>query len=56
VVYATIFTRRLYGDASDQSREHLEEKTAELVADGMPRSEAAVCRNLSEEVRDRHWT
>ena len=32
--------RRLYGDLSDEIREHLEEKTEELVADGMPRKEA----------------
>jgi predicted permease len=33
--------RRLYGDLSEEIREHLEEKTEELVADGMPRKEAA---------------
>jgi predicted permease len=33
--------RRLYGDLSDEIREHLEEKIEELVADGMPRKEAA---------------
>ena len=32
--------RRLYGDLSDEIREHLEEKIEKLVADGMPRKEA----------------
>jgi predicted permease len=32
--------RRLYGDLSEEIREHLEEKIEELVADGMPRKEA----------------
>src|SRR6266513_1715378 len=33
--------RRLYGDLSEEIREHLEEKIDELVAGGMPRKEAA---------------
>src|SRR6202140_2524232 len=33
--------RRLYGDLSEEIREHLEEKIEELVAGGMPRKEAA---------------
>jgi hypothetical protein len=33
--------RRLYGDLSDEIREHLEEKLKELVASGLPRKEAA---------------
>jgi hypothetical protein len=33
--------RRLYGDLSDEIREHLEEKLEELVASGLPRKEAA---------------
>jgi len=32
--------RRLYGDLSDEIREHLEEKIEELVAGGMSRKEA----------------
>src|SRR6266550_4998322 len=32
--------RRLYGDLSEEIREHLEEKIDELVAGGMPRKEA----------------
>jgi putative ABC transport system permease protein len=32
--------RRLYGELSEEIREHLEEKIEELVADGMPRKEA----------------
>src|SRR5882762_7948118 len=32
--------RRLYGDLSEEIREHLEEKIAELVAGGMSRKEA----------------
>src|SRR5437899_9781405 len=32
--------RRLYGDLSEESREHLEEKIEELVAGGMSRKEA----------------
>jgi hypothetical protein len=37
-----MFTRRrLYGELSEEIREHLEEKTEELVAGGMPRNEAA---------------
>src|SRR5712675_2999022 len=34
------FRRRLYGDLSDEIREHLEEKVEELVADGMSRKDA----------------
>src|SRR6266480_716405 len=34
--------RRIYGDLSDEIQAHLEEKIAELVARGMPRTEAAV--------------
>src|SRR6266513_4936819 len=33
--------RRLYGDLSEEIREHLEEKIDEMVAGGMPRKEAA---------------
>ena len=33
--------RRLYGDLSEEIREHLEEKIEELVASGVPRKEAA---------------
>src|SRR2546421_4860597 len=33
--------RRIYGDLSDEIQAHLEEKIAELVARGMPRTEAA---------------
>src|SRR6266403_4148271 len=33
--------RRLYGDLSEEIREHLEEKIEELVANGMSRKEAA---------------
>src|SRR6202048_3505676 len=33
--------RRLYEDLSEEIREHIEEKIEELVADGMPRREAA---------------
>ncbi len=33
--------RRLYGDLSEEIREHLKEKIEELVAAGMPRKEAA---------------
>ncbi len=33
--------RRLYGELSEEIREHLEEKIEELVAGGMPRKEAA---------------
>src|SRR6266481_175765 len=33
--------RRLYGDLSEEIREHLEEKIEELVAGGMSRKEAA---------------
>src|SRR6266446_6808556 len=33
--------RRLYGDLSEEIREHLEEKIEELVAGGMSREEAA---------------
>src|SRR6266568_1379467 len=33
--------RRLYGELSEEIREHLEEKIEELVADGMPKKEAA---------------
>jgi len=33
--------RRLYGDLSNEVREHLEEKVEELIAGGMPRKEAA---------------
>ena len=33
--------RRIYGELSDEIREHLEEKTEELVAGGMSREEAA---------------
>jgi len=32
--------RRIYGELSEEIREHLEEKIEELVADGMPRKEA----------------
>jgi predicted permease len=32
--------RRMYGELSEEIREHLEEKTEELVAGGMPRKEA----------------
>src|SRR5580700_10588567 len=32
--------RRLYNDLSDEIRDHLDEKIAELVADGLPRKEA----------------
>jgi putative ABC transport system permease protein len=32
--------RRLYTDLSDEMRQHLEEKIEELVAGGVPRSEA----------------
>jgi predicted permease len=32
--------RRMYGELSEEIREHLEEKTEELVAGGMPREEA----------------
>jgi putative ABC transport system permease protein len=34
--------RRLYGDLSDEIEQHLEEKIEELVANGMPREEAAL--------------
>src|SRR5713226_6133662 len=33
--------RRMYGELSEEIREHLEEKTEELVAGGMSREEAA---------------
>jgi len=33
--------RRIYGELSEEIREHLAEKVEELVADGMPRKEAA---------------
>src|SRR6266404_399155 len=33
--------RRLYGDLSEEIREHLQEKSEELVAGGMSRKEAA---------------
>src|SRR6266852_9998933 len=33
--------RRLYHDLSEEIQEHLEEKSEELVASGMPRKEAA---------------
>src|SRR5690349_12504610 len=33
--------RRLYGDLSEEIREHLEERIEELVADGMSRKKAA---------------
>src|SRR6267378_5815548 len=33
--------RRLYGDLSEEIREHLEEKVEELVAEGMSRKEAS---------------
>src|SRR5216683_1960601 len=36
--------RRLYGDLSEEIREHLEEKVEELVASGMPRKDAAAAR------------
>src|ERR1700676_25239 len=39
--FARLFSRRrLYGDLSDEIREHLEEKIEELVASGMSRKEA----------------
>src|SRR4030095_6754140 len=34
--------RRYYGDLSEEIKEHLHEKTEELVAGGMPREEALV--------------
>jgi predicted permease len=48
--------RRMYGELSEEIREHLEEKTEELVAAGMPREEATYAArkefgnvNLAEE-------
>src|ERR1700680_15455 len=40
--FARLFSRRrLYGDLSDEIREHLEEKIEELVASGVSRKEAS---------------
>src|SRR5216684_2085854 len=36
-----ILRRRVYGELTEEIREHLEEKIEELVADGMSRKEAA---------------
>src|SRR5258708_35549199 len=54
--------RRLYGDLSEEIREHLEEKTEELVAGGMSRkgAEYAARREfwnmkVTEEDRPKGW-
>src|SRR5438270_3672433 len=54
--------RRLYGDLSEEIREHLEEKVEELVAGGMSKKEAAYAARrefgnvtLTEEVSREVW-
>jgi hypothetical protein len=43
-----LFSRgRIYGELSEEIREHLEEKIEELVAEGVPREEAAAAARRS---------
>jgi hypothetical protein len=37
-----LFSRRCYGDLSNEIQQHLDEKTEELVASGLSRKEAAM--------------
>ena len=52
--------RRIYGDLSDEIREHLHEKVEELVAGGMSRKDAeaaaraALDSTAQPDLRDRH--